>query len=73
MSVPLCKDCKWCYTHSLRWHAKCRHPKQTVFNPVDGERRTMVDCYQERNDGRCGPKGKLFEKKVPLLKRLFGR
>ncbi len=66
-----CKECKhgkFLDEPFFNWH--CYHPENSDL--VSGS----IRCAVERDEGNCGPDGKLFEQKPPepknWLSRLFG-
>lgn len=63
----LCEDCKW-LSCGRDW---CCNPVGSKYEFV--RRRDLVDyCFVERSkDGRCGPEGKLFEKKRSFWREMF--
>lgn len=62
-----CEDCKW-FSGRPDW---CCNPAESKSEFV--RRRVPVNyCEVERsNDGRCGPEGKLFERKRSFWRDLF--
>ncbi len=73
MTQRICVECKWHVSDYIYSDDICTHPglKRKV-NPVSGSQLNESPiCNRVRNEGTCGPEGKLFERRVPFWERVL--
>lgn len=75
MTAPLCKDCRWYERWMDAYPAVgdlCRSSILLKQDLVTGPYIRTMRCSVMRQEGPCGPEGKLFEPRRPWWRLLKG-